>query len=139
MLEGLIFTAIGIVVGWLITHVYSAKASKSMQAENERLAADLSRIGGELSQLEIIKRKLEGGAITHDEAAREIILALERGALKPSGLHPLSFRHCPECGGAVDEKLIWETPYGDGGEVSIKCKDCRWETTTGWGPHRTEA
>lgn len=66
--------------------------------------------------------------MTSDDAAKEIIKALERGALKATdaGIIGYEYKHCPECLAEVEIVNQWNAgDYGDFGGT-IKCKACAW-------------
>ena len=81
-----------------------------------------------LSAVNEIRSKLVTGAFTKDEAAREIIKALETGALSGADIESSNpfwpYKFCPDCGGPVDETDAYETP--DGGGYTLRCRKCPW-------------
>ncbi len=79
-----------------------------------------------------IERRLGSGSITTDQAAREIIDALESGALSPASIqhYEWEYRFCPEpgCGGQVEVVGSWSADDYDAFGGTIKCKKCSWKS-----------
>lgn len=107
----------GIVVSWILRHVYYLKARRDGRPVRE--------------MIEDIHRRVRSGAITKNEAAREMIRALETGAVDPLDLSPV-YRHCPTCGAEVGMKGGWEAPHGEAGGVTFACTKCDWTAEVEW-------
>jgi hypothetical protein len=116
MIESLSFVA-GAVTGWLTNWYFYVRARK----EN----------APGLQLLVQIQRRLGSKSTTTDQAAREIIDALDSGALSPAAIqhYEWEYRFCPEpeCGGQVELVGSWSADdYGAFGGM-MKCKRCSWK------------
>lgn len=74
-----------------------------------------------------IHRKMQSGGMTNDEAAREIIKALETGALTPSAMAEWEYKHCPECRGPVELTGSWSADEHGAFGGTMRCKNCSWK------------
>jgi hypothetical protein len=77
-----------------------------------------------------VHRKMQSGAMTTDEAAREIIKGLETGALNPGDLQAWewTYKFCPECKGPVEVTGSWSADEYNAFGGTMKCKKpgCGW-------------
>ena len=83
-----------------------------------------------LNKVADVLRKAESGSLTTDETAREIIKALEKGALRPDAFQhwEYEYRFCPKCNGEVELVGSWSADEYNAFGGTMKCKNslCGW-------------
>jgi len=113
-MEMLISIAASAAVTWFFSWLYYRR----QRHETEPMRALMTEI----------REKLASGAFTKDEAAREVIKALETGALKGEEVMSSDpfwpYRFCPDCGAGVQKTDMYDTP--DGGGYTLRCTKCKW-------------
>lgn len=106
--------AAGAVVTWIVSRYYYI----TQRRENAPM----------VQALVDVRRKLETGAMTTDQAAQDIIKALETGALKPAdfSLWEWTYKFCPECKSEVELVGSWSADEYNAFGGTMKCKKCSW-------------
>jgi hypothetical protein len=108
---------------------WGTKLRPILSPQNEEVPQPIVEETGQpgIEVLRQVRRKLDGGTISEDEATRELIMALRNGAI--SAKEMLSgfwdFKHCPTCGGEVEFANTMEAPDGTT-FGTVKCKKCSW-------------
>lgn len=107
---------IGLISGWLTTHIYYKINEKQNLELNKKLSKEVKDI--------ILKTK------QRDLSIKELNKLLEKKTFDKDSSDPLPFIACPKCGNKKIEKSTHDDYERDESYFIISCKKCGWSEWT---------
>jgi len=102
----------GVIVGWAIQHVYSARSSKEQRALFEKLSSELRDL--------ILEDPREHLSVA------ELNALIDDRTIDPTGNDPLPYIACPKCGSSDLKKRESFDAQHDDVYYTVRCKACGW-------------